>query len=85
MTQLIKIGDEWEQTKGCFTANHISASQINLPLDVWFMKYCVWSAAKRKKLSPSVSMIFGGICGQAVQDLIQHKLTVKEVMEGKNV
>jgi hypothetical protein len=49
------------------------------------MKYCVWNAAKRKKLSPSVSMIFGGICGQAVQDLIQHKLTVKEVMEGKNV
>lgn len=83
MSKLIKIGDEWDQKKGCFTATHLSASQLNLDLANWLVKYCLWDARKRKSLSPSVSMIFGGIVGSAVQDVIQHKLTIQEVMEGK--
>jgi len=30
-----------------------------------------------------MKMIFGGLVGQAVQDMIVHKLTLKEIMEGK--
>ena len=30
-----------------------------------------------------MKMIFGGIVGTAIQDMIVHKLTVKEVMKGK--
>jgi hypothetical protein len=28
-------------------------------------------------------MIFGGIIGRALQDIIVHKLSIKEVMKGK--
>ncbi len=30
-----------------------------------------------------MKMIFGAMIGRAMQDIIVHKLTVKEVMEGK--
>ena len=79
---LIVIGKEWDK-KGCFSADHLSASQLNLSPSLWFMKYCVWDAKQRKKIPPSVSMFFGGVKGGAVQDIIQHKLSVDEVMEGK--
>ena len=79
---LIVIGKEWDK-KGCFSADHLSASQLNLSPSLWFMKYCVWDAKQRKKIPPSVSMFFGGVIGGAVQDIIQHKLSVDEVMGGK--
>ena len=82
-TQLMKIGAEWDSKKGCFSANHLSASQINLPLSVWLMKYCVWDAAKRKKIPPSVSMLFGGFVGTALQNMNEFNLTVAEVINGK--
>ena len=82
-TQLIKIGAEWDSKKGCFSANHLSASQINLPLSVWLMKYCVWDAAKRKKIPPSVSMLFGGFVGTALQNINEHNLTINQVMNGR--
>jgi len=79
---LIVIGKEWDK-KGCFSADHLSASQLNLSPSLWFMKYCVWDAKQRKKIPPSVSMFFGSVIGGAVQDIIQHKLSVDEVMGGK--
>ena len=82
-TQLMKIGDEWDQKEGCFSANHLSASQINLPLSVWLMKYCVWDAAKRKKIPASISMLFGGFVGKALQDINEHNLTINQVMNGR--
>ena len=82
-TQLMKIGDEWNQKEGCFSANHLSASQINLPLSVWLMKYCVWDAAKRKKIPPSVSMLFGGFVGTALQNINEYNLTINQVMNGR--
>ena len=78
---LIVIGKEWDK-KGCFSADHLSASQLNLSPSLWFMKYCVWDAKQRKKIPPSVSMFFGSVIGGAVQDIIQHKLSVDEVMDG---
>ena len=80
---LIVIGKEWDKQKGCFSADHLSASQLNLSPSLWFMKYCVWDAKQRKKIPPSVSMFFGSVIGGAVQDIIQHKLSVDEVMGGK--
>jgi hypothetical protein len=82
---LMKIGKEWKgiEEGGCFSATHLSPSQINKPLDQWFYDYCVLDAASRKKLPPNMKMIFGGIVGTAIQDMIVHKLTVKEVMKGK--
>ena len=79
---LIVIGKEWDK-KGCFSADHLSASQLNLSPSLWFMKYCVWDAKQRKKIPPSVSMSFGSVISGAVQDIIQHKLSVDEVMGGK--
>ena len=80
---LMKIGKEWSQENGCFTADHLSASQINLDLAIWFMKYCVWDAAKRKKLPPSISMMFGAIVGRSLQDINQFNLTINQVMNGR--
>jgi hypothetical protein len=47
------------------------------------MKYCVWDAAKRKKIPPSISMLFGGFVGKALQDMNEFNLTVAEVINGK--
>jgi len=114
---LIKIGKEWltKEEGGCFTATHLSPSQLNKPTDQWFNDYCVltaaerkqlpansrmicgaykipdqWfydycvlTAAERKQLPANSRMIFGGLVGQALQDIIVHKLTIQEVMRGK--
>ena len=82
---LMKIGNEWKgkEEGGCFSATHLSPSQINMPVDKWYYNYCVLDAEQRKKLPPNMKMIFGGIVGTAIQDMIVHKLTVKEVMKGK--
>ncbi len=82
---LIKIGKEWlsKEEGGCFTATHLSPSQLNKPPDQWFNDYCVLTAAERKQLPANSRMIFGAYVGQALQDIIVHKLTVQEVMRGK--
>ena len=82
-TQLMKIGPEWDMKKGCFSATHLSASQLNLALDRWFMSYCVWDAAKRKQLPPSVAMMLGAVVGTALQNINEHNLTINQVMNGR--
>jgi len=79
------IGKEWQKKEegGCFTADHLSPSQLNKNIDQWFNDYCVLTAAERKALKPNMKMIFGGIAGQAFQDMITEDLTLTEVMEGK--
>ena len=82
---LIKIGKEWltRDKGGCFSATHLSPSQLNKIPDQWFYDYCVLTAEQRKQLPANSRMIFGGIVGQALQDIIVHKLTIQEVMRGK--
>jgi hypothetical protein len=82
---LIKIGKEWltKEEGGCFTATHLSPSQLNKIPDQWFYDYCVLTAAERKQIPANSRMIFGGLVGQALQDIIVHKLTIQEVMRGK--
>jgi len=82
---LIKIGKEWltKEEGGCFTATHLSPSQLNKIPDQWFYDYCVLTAAERKQLPANSRMIFGGLVGQALQNMIVHKLTIQEVMRGK--
>ena len=79
------IGQEWKKKdeNGCFTADHMSPSQLNMNLDQWLYNYCVLTAAERKKLPANLKMIFGGLAGQAMQDMIQYDLTLEEVMQGK--
>ena len=79
------IGQEWkrQEENGCFTADHLSPSQLNMNLDQWLYNYCVLTAEERKKLPPNLKMIFGGLAGQAMQDMIQYDLTLEEVMQGK--
>ena len=79
------IGKEWnlKEDGGCFTATHLSPSQLNKSLDMWFNDYVVLTAEQRKSLFGNLNMDIGGIVGQAVQDLIVHKLTFEEVMKGK--
>ena len=82
---LLKIGKEWLHKKngGCFSATHMSPSQINKPIDQWLYDYCVLDAEDRKKLPANMPMKFGRIIGTSLQDIIVHKLTIKEVMGGK--
>ena len=82
---LIQIGKEWltRDKGGCFSATHLSPSQLNKIPDQWFYDYCVLTAEQRKQLPANSRMIFGGIVGQALQDIIVHKLTIQEVMRGK--
>ena len=47
------------------------------------MKYCVWDAAKRKKIPASISMLFGGFVGRALQDINEFNLTINQVMNGR--
>lgn len=79
------IGSEWKKKEegGMFTADHLSPSQLNMNLDQWHYNYNVLTAAERKKLPPNLKMIFGGLAGQAMQDMIQYDLTLEEVMQGK--
>ena len=41
------------------------------------------TAKERKALLGNLNMDIGAIVGQAVQDIIVHKLTLEEVMKGK--
>ena len=84
-SMLIKIGKMWLHRKegGCFSADHLSPSQLTKPIDVWFNDYCILDEKDRKKRPPNMKMIFGGIVGRALQDIIVHKLSIKEVMKGK--
>ncbi len=79
------IGKEWakQEDGGCFTADHLSPSQLNKNMDHWYNDYVVLTAAERKSLFGNLNMDIGAIVGQAVQDLIVHKLTFEEVMKGK--
>ena len=79
------IGKEWDLKKdgGCFTSTHLSPSQLNKNMDHWFNDYVVLTAEQRKSLFGNLNMDIGAIVGQAVQDLIVHKLTFEEVMKGK--
>ncbi len=79
------IGKEWAKKSegGTFTADHLSPSQLNKSLDMWFNDYVVLTAEQRKSLFGNLNMDIGAIVGQAVQDLIVHKLTFEEVMKGK--
>ena len=79
------IGKEWTKKEdgGCVTADHLSPSQLNKNMDHWYNDYVVLTAEQRKSLFGNLNMDIGGIVGQAVQDLIVHKLTLEEVMKGK--
>ena len=79
------IGKEWTKKEegGTFTADHLSPSQLNKSLDMWFNDYVVLTAKERKALLGNLNMDIGGIVGQAVQDMIVHNLTLEEVMKGK--
>ena len=46
------IGKEWTKKEegGCFTADHMSPSQLNKSLDLWFNDYVILTAAERKAL-----------------------------------
>lgn len=79
------IGKEWSRKEegGAFTADHLSPSQLNKSLDIWFNDYVVLTAEQRKSMLGNLNMDIGGIVGQAVQDLIVYKLTLEEVMKGK--
>jgi hypothetical protein len=66
-----------------FTADHLSPSQLNLNIDQWHYNYNVLTAAERKALIANLKMEFGGMAGQAMQDMIQYDLTLEEVMQGK--
>ena len=79
------IGTEWKRQEegGCFSADHLSPSQLNLNIDQWLYNYCVLTAAERKKLPANLRMEFGGLIGQSLQLMIQYNLTLEEVMQGK--
>ena len=79
------IGKEWTKKEegGTFTADHLSPSQLNKSLDMWFNDYVVLTAEQRKSLFSNLNMDCGAIVGQAVQDMIVYKLTFEEVMKGK--
>ena len=83
---LIKIGKQWKHRKvgGCFTADHLSPSQLTKSPDQWFYDYCVLDEKDRKKQPPNMKMIFGGIVGRALQDIIVHNLSINEIMKGKS-
>ncbi len=85
VSMLKKIGKEWTKKEdgGMFTADHLSPSQISKNLDQWFNDYCILTAVERKKLKPNLKMIFGGLAGQAMQDMITENLTLEQVMKGK--
>ena len=79
------IGKEWAKKSegGCFTADHLSPSQLSKNMDLWYNDYIVLTAEQRKSLFSNLNMDCGAIVGQAVQDMIVYKLTFEEVMKGK--
>ena len=79
------IGKEWnkKEENGCFTADHLSPSQLNKSLDLWFNDYVILTAKERKALLGNLNMDIGAIVGTAAQLMITEKLTLEEVMKGK--
>ena len=79
------IGKEWTKKEdgGCFTADHLSPSQISKSIDMWFNDYVVLTAEQRKSLFGNLNMDIGAIVGTAAQLMITEKLTLEEVMKGK--
>ena len=79
------IGKEWTKKEegGTFTADHLSPSQLSKSMDIWFNDYIILTAKERKALASNLNMDIGAIIGQAVQDIIVHKLTLEEVIKGK--
>ena len=77
------IGKEWTRKEegGTFTADHLSPSQLSKSMDIWFNDYIILTAKERKALASNLNMDIGAIVGQAVQDIIVHKLTFEEVMK----
>jgi hypothetical protein len=47
------IGKEWTKKEegGTFTADHLSPSQLNKSLDIWFNDYIILTAKQRKSTS----------------------------------
>lgn len=81
------IGKEWNRKEegGAFTADHLSPSQLNKSLDIWFNDYVILTAEQRKSMLGNLNMDIGSIVGIAAQQMITEKLTLEEVMKGKNV
>ena len=79
------IGKEWTKKEdgGCFTADHLSPSQLNKNMDHWYNDYVVLTAKERKALLGNLNMDIGAIVGTAAQLMITEKLTLEEVMKGK--
>ena len=79
------IGKEWTKKEqgGCFTADHMSPSQLSKSMDLWFNDYVVLTAEQRKSLFGNLNMDIGSIVGIAAQLMITEKLTLEEVMKGK--
>ena len=82
---LKQIGKEFRKKEegGVFTSDHFSPSQLNKNLDQWFYDYCVLTEKQRKSKPANLKMIFGAIVGTALQKIITEKLTIKQVMGGK--
>ena len=55
------IGKEWTKKEegGTFTADHLSPSQLNKSLDMWFNDYVVLTAEQRKSLFGNLNMDIG--------------------------
>ncbi len=79
------IGKEWTKKEegGAFTADHLSPSQLNKSLDIWFNDYVILTAEQRKSMLGNLNMDIGSIVGIAAQLMITEKLTLEEVMKGK--
>ena len=79
------IGKEWSRKEegGAFTADHLSPSQLNKSLDIWFNDYVILTAEQRKSMLGNLNMDIGSIVGIAAQLMITEKLTLEEVMKGK--
>jgi hypothetical protein len=81
------IGKEWSRKEegGAFTADHLSPSQLSKSMDIWFNDYVILTAEQRKSMLGNLNMDIGSIVGIAAQQMITEKLTLEEVMKGKNV
>ena len=74
-SKFIRIKKFWK----AIGSDHTSPSQFNQPLCKWLWLYIKLTPQERKAIPPSVSMEFGGIVGQAVQDMKTKNLTLKDV------
>lgn len=80
----MKIGKEWkgiEEGVASLQRTYLPLKLISQLINGFTT--IVFLTQNREKTPPNMKMIFGGIVGTAIQDMIVHKLTVKEVMKGK--